>query len=198
MYMRRDFGIIILIIIVLIASYTLYSYYSRPKISKKSIINEILKKSKNTIKVYSDDFNDQDYLSSEFTCDGPDISPDIKWKNVPNGTKSIAIIIYDPDAPKDYFIHWIVYDLPPNIYDLPRGTSPGGPILLGKEGKNDFGKIGYKGPCPPSGSTHRYVFLVVALNDFIPVNKNMSQSDLLSFIENHVIAYGYITALYNR
>ena len=196
--MKRTLAIIILIIIVLATSYTVYSYYSKPQLSKRMIITEILKKGENTIKVYSDDFNDQDHLSSEFTCDGRDISPSIKWENIPNETKSIAIIVYDSDAPKDYFIHWIVYNIPPDIHNLPKGASPGDSSLHLKEGKNDFGQVGYGGPCPPRGSTHRYIFLIVALNGSISTDKNISQGELLSFIENHVIAYGYITILYNR
>lgn len=196
--MRRDIIIIILIIVILFFLFFAYSYFNKPHHSKEEIIKSILEKGKNSIQVYSDDFNDQDFLSFEFTCDGSDTSPDIRWENIPSETKSITVIVYDPDAPKDYFIHWIVYNLPPNIYDLPRGSSPKGSILLGKEGENDFGEVGYRGPCPPRGSTHRYVFLVIALDDFIRSDQNISQDELLNLIEKYAIAYGYITGLYRR
>ena len=196
--MRRDISTIVLAVIIILLILFSYFYLSRPNLSKKDIITAILKKDKNSIHVYSDDFNDQDYLATIFTCDGSDISPDIKWTNIPNETRSIALIVYDPDAPKDYFIHWIVYNLPANIYDLPRGSSTGGSLLLGKEGKNDFGELRYRGPCPPRGSVHRYIFLVIALNSFIQAGQNVPQEELLKLIGEHAIAYGYITCLYGR
>lgn len=196
--MKKSILTISLIIVVIILMISIYFYISKSISPKKEIIDDVLKKNHNVIHVYSNDFSDQNYISPQYTCDGADVSPDLRWENIPSNTKSIAIIVYDPDAPKDYFIHWLVYNIPPNIYNLPQSSSPKGPMLLGGEGKNDFGKIGYGGPCPPHGATHKYIYLVVALDSFIHVDKNTSQLKLLNLIRDHAIAYGYITVLYKR
>lgn len=99
------------------------------------------------------------------TCDGDDLSPQLHWDEEPSGTVSFALIMEDPDAPGGTFTHWIIYNLPPDVHSLEKIT----PIKNnldngGIQSKNDFGKIGYSGPCPPEGEEHRYFFKIYALN----------------------------------
>jgi len=109
------------------------------------------------MKLKSEDFEDNNEIPSEFTCDGRDVSPQLSWEDVPAETKSFTLSVADPDAPMGTFIHWLVFDIPKEVNNIARGTVPG------KQVENDFGKKDYGGPCPPSG-THRYIFTLYALD----------------------------------
>jgi len=104
-------------------------------------------------------------IPQKYTCSGEDISPELTWTDIPSGTKALVLIVDDPDAPSGLWTHWLLYDLPPSTTTLPENFPrdrdlPGG----GHQGTNDFGKIGYSGPCPPPGKPHRYFFRLYALN----------------------------------
>jgi Raf kinase inhibitor-like YbhB/YbcL family protein len=116
------------------------------------------------ISISSDTFNDGSTLPVEHTCDGEDRSPPLSWENVPAGTRSIALIADDPDAPGKTWVHWVIYNIPGNSTGLPPGVPKNKTLDNGSlQGKNDFGRIGYNGPCPPPGKAHRYFFKVYAL-----------------------------------
>ena len=102
-------------------------------------------------------------IQKQYTCDGSDISPPLIWSNVPKGTQSFALIVEDPDAPGGTFRHWAAYNIPATTTGLPAGFRAGAPAPFA-QAQNDFGKIGYSGPCPPPGSRHRYVFTLMALS----------------------------------
>jgi hypothetical protein len=110
------------------------------------------------MKLESNDFKHNEMMDAKFTCDGKDISPNLKWSNIPDGTQSFALSCEDPDAPSGTWIHWYVYNIPSNVNEIAQG----GPVP-GKEAENDFGKTDYGGPCPPSG-THRYFFTIYAID----------------------------------
>ncbi|MBX5496468.1 MAG: YbhB/YbcL family Raf kinase inhibitor-like protein [Bryobacteraceae bacterium] len=96
------------------------------------------------------------------TCDGTNVSPPLAWSGEPEGVKSFALIVEDPDAPSRTWTHWLLYDIPAEVHELEQGFQPG---RLGMSGSNDFGKLGYGGPCPPKGhGPHRYFFRLFALN----------------------------------
>jgi Raf kinase inhibitor-like YbhB/YbcL family protein len=97
-------------------------------------------------------------IDVRFTCDGEDVSPALAWEGVPEGTAELALVVEDPDAPGATFTHWLVFGLDPTAGGLPEGARPQG------EGTNDFGDVGYGGPCPPGGEEHRYVFRLLALH----------------------------------
>jgi Raf kinase inhibitor-like YbhB/YbcL family protein len=101
-------------------------------------------------------------IQKQYTCDGSDISPPLAWSNVPKGTQSFALVVEDPDAPGGTFRHWAAYNIPATTIGLPAGFHAGAPAPFA-QARNDFGKIGYSGPCPPPGSRHRYVFTLMAL-----------------------------------
>ena len=110
------------------------------------------------MEIKSPAFSEGQAIPSKYTCDGKDVSPPITWSETPRGTKSLALIADDPDAPMGTWVHWVIYNLPPGTRQLPEelptdGRLPDGTI----QGKTDFGRAGYGGPCPPSG-THRYFF----------------------------------------
>lgn len=110
------------------------------------------------MRLWSDDFQHEGRIPKLFTCDDRDVSPHLAWDEVPEGTESLALIVDDPDAPVGTWVHWLLCDIPPGVRELPRGTVPQG----ARQVTNDFGKVEYGGPCPPSG-THRYFHRLYAL-----------------------------------
>jgi Raf kinase inhibitor-like YbhB/YbcL family protein len=150
------------------------------------------------LRVTSTAFTDGGMIPQRYTCDGDDTSPPLSLDGVPDGTRSIALIADDPDAPRGIFVHWVVYDLPPDLHELPDGIRPnevldGG----GRQGVTDFGTVGYGGPCPPSG-THRYFFKVYALDAELNLPPGRSKANLLKAMEGHILAQGQIMGRYKR
>ncbi|MGB9631040.1 MAG: YbhB/YbcL family Raf kinase inhibitor-like protein [Candidatus Methanodesulfokora sp.] len=138
-------------------------------------------------------------FSIKNTCDGQDVSPRISWSGIPDGTKSLAIIVEDPDAPGGLFVHWVIYNIDPSLKGLPEGIPKEGRVEgIGLQGINSFGRIGYGGPCPPRGSTHRYIFRIYALKEAILLGPGASRDDLLKAMENKIIAVGETTVKYGR
>ena len=104
-------------------------------------------------------------IPKNYTCDGPDLSPPLTWKDAPAGTQSFALIADDPDAPAGTWVHWVVYNVPSTAKELPEGVQKTEKLPDGTlQGRNDFRKIGYGGPCPPPGKPHRYFFKLYALD----------------------------------
>jgi Raf kinase inhibitor-like YbhB/YbcL family protein len=140
-------------------------------------------------------------IPTHFTCEGEDVSPPLAWTDPPEGTKSIALIADDPDAPKKTFGHWVLYNLPPATRDLPEGTkvTPSGPTAPSGAltGDNDFGHNAYGGPCPPSGR-HRYVFKVYALDTKLPNLGKIRAENLERAMDGHVIGRGQLIGTYQK
>lgn len=137
----------------------------------------------------------------KYTCDGEDISPPILWdvETLPDETKSLALVMFDPDAPHGTFIHWIMYNINPEVGGLPEDI-PKQPIVegLGLQGVNDFGMMGYGGPCPPPGPPHRYFIRILALNQELDVRPGLNIEEFKKAIENRVVGYGDIIGVYTR
>jgi Raf kinase inhibitor-like YbhB/YbcL family protein len=135
----------------------------------------------------------------EFTCDGEDKSPPLAWEAPPDGTKALALTVTDPDAPGGVFTHWVLYNLPASAGGLPAGVPKQAQLADGsRQGRSDFGKVGYNGPCPPPGNPHRYVFTLYALNSNLDVPAGATRAQLESAIQGHVVARGELTARYGR
>ena len=152
------------------------------------------------IRVSSPAFGEGERIPVRYTCDGEDVSPPLRLENVPGDAKSLALIVYDPDAPVGWFTHWLLYSIPPTVSEIPEAV-PKKPEVpgLGLQGVNDFGYTGYGGPCPPRGhGVHRYVFLVVALDSEPRLSPGMTYHQLVEAIRKHVIAYGYTYGTYSR
>jgi hypothetical protein len=141
--------------------------------------------------LFSDSFQDNSLIPSEFTCDGRHTRPALRWVNVPAGTKSLALVVRDPDAPSGDFLHWAVVDIPPGVGGFAQGLLPPAPA---RELANDAGTTGYFGPCPPSG-THRYVFTLYALN---AESYAGGQARLEDYLEGRALGKAVLTGLYKR
>ncbi|MCD6341785.1 MAG: YbhB/YbcL family Raf kinase inhibitor-like protein [Thaumarchaeota archaeon] len=144
-------------------------------------------------------FEDLERIPEKYTCEGLDVSPPLRWKGYPAETVSFVLIVEDPDAPGGTFTHWIVYNIPSDVNELEEGASTMGKLPPGAlQGRNDFGKIGYGGPCPPPGKAHRYVFKLYALDSMLDLGAGADRSDILKAIRGHVLAEASLTGLYSR
>ena len=147
-------------------------------------------------------FQQNGHIPSKYTCEGEDVSPPLAWEGAPNGAKSLVLIIDDPDAPdpkapKMVWVHWVVYNIPPETRALPENAGkaglPQGTLL----GLNDFKKTGYGGPCPPIGR-HRYFHKLYALDEVLPELHNPSKAELESAMRGHVIAQAVLVGTYQK
>jgi len=145
-----------------------------------------------------DAFSNGDMIPVRYTCNGINISPPMKWNNLPKGTKSLTIICYDPDAPAGTWTHWVYYNIPPQKSRLPEHIQRTGYLRDGSiQGKNDFGKIGYCGPCPPYG-IHRYYFKLFALDTVLNLPEGISRAGLLKAMRGHIIQEAELMARYGK
>lgn len=150
------------------------------------------------ITVTSPAFTEGEGIPSDFTCDGAGASPPLEWSGVPAGAQSLAVIADDPDAPAGDWVHWLVYDLPPSLTQLPAGIPEGGRLSRGgSQGRTDFGALGYGGPCPPSG-THRYFFKLYALDSVLRLKPGATKKELLQAMQGRVLAEGRLMGTYRR
>jgi len=150
------------------------------------------------IKVSSQAFEEGGMIPRKHTCDGEDVSPPLTWTGVPDGAKTIALIGDDPDAPMGTWVHWVLFNLPANVKELAEATPPDKELSSGaKQGKNDFRRIGYGGPCPPGG-THRYFFKLYALDIALNLAAGATKGDLLKAMQGHVLAEGQLMGKYKR
>lgn len=133
----------------------------------------------------------------QFTCDGDDNSPTLAWTAPPPATKSLVLTVTDPDA--STFTHWVLYNLPANASSLPANVPKQDQLSDGsRQGRNDFGKIGYAGPCGPHGSTHRYFFDLFALNSILDLPEGATRAQIEDAMNTHVLARGKLMAHYSR
>ena len=150
------------------------------------------------MKIESTAFIENGMIPFLYTCDGQDISPELSWDAPPAGTQSLALIVDDPDAPDQTFVHWVLYDLPPEINQLPQAvgtesTLPSG----GVQGKNDFGNLGYGGPCPPTG-IHRYFFKLYALDRELGLEAGATKAKVEAAMNGHILAATELIGRYAR
>ena len=144
------------------------------------------------MKITSSAFQEDGSIPSKFTCDGGDTSPPLQIAEVPSGAKSLALVVDDPDAPSGLFTHWMVWNISPQNNTIAEGSTP-----KGVQGTNDFGKSGYGGPCPPSG-THRYYFKIFALDRELESPAGTKRSQLDAAMKGHVVAQGELIGRYSR
>jgi Raf kinase inhibitor-like YbhB/YbcL family protein len=167
-------------------------------LTKSWAIFREIKGCKMSIKLISTAFQEGGTIPEKFACDGEDLSPPLNWEGVPDDTKSLALILDDPDAPAGTWVHWVVYNLPPTIEGLSEGVIPEREIKGGGfQGMNDFRKIGYGGPCPPEGE-HRYFFKLYALDTLFPFAAGVTKAQLMIAMEGHVIEETHLMGRYRR
>lgn len=138
-------------------------------------------------------------IPKPFTCDGPNVSPALEWTAPPDGTHSLALIVDDPDAPGRTWVHWVLYELPATERELPEGVPHKAILPSGaRQGRNDFGKIGYGGPCPPPGPAHRYYFRLYALDSPLELGAGATRADMDSAMNGHILAHAELMGRYRR
>lgn len=148
--------------------------------------------------LYSPAFLTGTFIPFKYTCDGENHSPPLTWEDPPAGTQSFALIVSDPDAPDGTFTHWIFYNLPASLRQLPEAI-PNQEILPdgSRQSKNDFNQVGFGGPCPPNG-THRYFFKLYALDQPLNVAPRASKEEVLQAIDKHTLDAAELMGLYGR
>jgi len=150
------------------------------------------------IKLTSSAFKDGEPIPRTYTCDGVNVSPPLEWSGAPGTAKTIAIVCDDPDAPGGTWVHWILYNLPADNIGLVENAPASETLKAGGfQGKNDFGKIGYGGPCPPSG-THRYFFKIFALDSELPLKAGATKAELMKAMAGHTLVQGQLIGTYRR
>ena len=153
------------------------------------------------IAISSPAFASGEVIPVKFTADGPDVSPPLHWTALPAGTKSLALIVDDPDAPAGTWVHWVLHGIPPDRSSLPEAVSPSAhPEGLGGaiNGKNDFGKLGYGGPAPPPGPVHRYFFKLYALDTTLTLSGAVTKDAVEKAMKGHILAQGELMGRYQR
>lgn len=150
-------------------------------------------------RIESTAFKEGESIPSRFTCESEDISPALSWTEPPAGTRSFVLIVEDPDAPGGIWTHWVVYNLPPRVQQMPENVAkqdhvPGG----GLQGVNSFGHAGYGGPCPPPGSAHRYFFRLYALDTVLNLKPGADRQEVLAAAKGHVLGKTHLMGRFKR
>jgi Raf kinase inhibitor-like YbhB/YbcL family protein len=144
------------------------------------------------MKISSSAFSEGAAIPPKFTCDGEDTSPPLKIEGVPPAARTLVLVVDDPDAPTGLFTHWMVWNIDPKTSSVGAGSAP-----AGTQGKNDFGKTAYGGPCPPSG-THRYYFKIFALDQQLNLSAGAGRKQLDAAMKGHVIGQGQLMGRYTK
>jgi Raf kinase inhibitor-like YbhB/YbcL family protein len=150
------------------------------------------------LQLTSSAFSEGEMIPTRYTCDGTDVSPDLSWSGAPEGTKSLALICDDPDAPMGTWVHWVLFNIPPSVSSLPAEISADATLENGaRHGTNDFRRLGYGGPCPPGG-THRYYFKLYALDAELDLDSGITKAQLLEVMQDHILVEGQLMGTYKR
>lgn len=144
-------------------------------------------------------FGQGESIPEEYTCDGIDISPPLVLSGIPEGAKSIAIVMDDPDAPGRTFVHWVIYNIPAGTQQIAEAVPVKDVLADGsRQGKSDFGRTGYGGPCPPPGKLHRFYFKAYALDTVLDMQPGASKQQLEKAMDRHVLAKTELMGRYGR
>jgi Raf kinase inhibitor-like YbhB/YbcL family protein len=178
---------ILIVLLVLLSSF----YSLAPRETKQEGV-------KMEIKLTSTAFKEGEFIPEKYTCDGENVSPPLEWSGIPAATKSIALICDDPDAPMGTWVHWVIFNIPASANKLNEKISSHKVLEDGTaQGKNDFRKIGYGGPCPPGG-IHRYFFKIYALNKRVELTPGANKKELIKEMEGYILAEGKLMGKYSR
>ena len=138
-------------------------------------------------------------IPNQYTCKGQDVSPALAWSGAPAHTASFAIIMDDPDAPAGTWVHWVMWDVPGSAHLLPEGVAKREQLDDGaRQGRNSFGKIGYNGPCPPAGQTHRYFFRIYALDGKLDLQPAATREHSDDAMQGHILAQSEYMGTFHR
>jgi Raf kinase inhibitor-like YbhB/YbcL family protein len=152
-----------------------------------------------SLSVSSSAFSPGDVIPPRYTCLGDNVSPPLEWSDPPAGTRTIAILCDDPDSPSGDWVHWVLFNLPPDARQLPENLSPTAHLPNGAvQGVNDFHEHGYGGPCPPPGKPHRYNFTVFALDTELRLSSKATKKELVRAAHGHILAQGKLTGMFRH
>jgi Raf kinase inhibitor-like YbhB/YbcL family protein len=150
------------------------------------------------MQIRSSSFTNGGVIPQGDTCDGAGLSPGLQWSAPPSGTKTLALVMHDPDALMD-FTHWIAFNIPPAVQSLPEGASQHSGLPQGTaEGTNGFGNVGYGGPCPPGGKLHHYIFKIYALDLRLELPTGADRKQIDAAMSGHILAEGEVVGVYRR
>jgi len=142
-----------------------------------------------SLTISSTSFSNGGDIAKKFTCEGPDVSPQLSWTEPPSGTKFFALLVDDPDAPVGNWNHWVIWNIPATARGLPEGVRKEAHLPDGsQQGTNDFRKIGYNGPCPPAGKPHRYYFRLFALDSPLDLKLSAGKKELEAAMKERILA----------
>jgi Raf kinase inhibitor-like YbhB/YbcL family protein len=134
-----------------------------------------------------------------YTCEGDDVSPPLHWTGCPVDARSLALVCDDPDAPRGTWVHWVLFNLPREAVELAEGVPTVPELPSGaRQGRNDSGRIGYMGPCPPPGKPHRYFFRLYALDILLSLQPGITKPELEAAIDQHILGQGTLMGTYQR
>jgi Raf kinase inhibitor-like YbhB/YbcL family protein len=152
------------------------------------------------IEILSTAFREGESIPVQYTCDDANVSPPLRWGGIPKNSQSLALICEDPDAPSGVFVHWVIFNLPPIVADLPEATPTTEDLVESGaiQGRNDFNKLGYGGPCPPPGKPHRYFFRLYALDTKLDLQAGATKREFERAAEGHILAEGRLMGTYKR
>jgi hypothetical protein len=159
----------------------------------------ISEKGEITLSVSSSAFQEGEKIPVRYTCEGEDVSPPLNWSQPPAGTQSLVLIVDDPDAPRGVFTHWVLYNVLPETRELPEAVPAQAELPDGAlQGKNGFGTPGYRGPCPPPGTQHRYQFKLYALDRLLDLGPGASKQQVVDAMQEHILVQGQLTGTFQR
>ncbi len=147
-----------------------------------------------SLKLSSPSFQDNAVLPAKFTCEGADVNPGLRIGGVPSGSKSLVLIMDDPDAPAKVWEHWTVINIPPETVSISENSVPAGAVQL----TNDFRRVEWGGPCPPPGKVHRYQFKLYALDNLLNLGSSSRKSDVENAMKGHVLGEAVLVGTYKR
>ena len=151
------------------------------------------------MKLTSTAFDNEGTIPKKYTADGEDVSPPLQWGDAPASTRSFALICDDPDAPRGTWVHWVIFSLPADKTELPEAIPTSAVLADGsRQGKNDFGNLGYGGPSPPRGKPHRYFFKLYALDNVPQIKEGADKQQLEQAMAGHILAEGRLMGKYGR
>ncbi len=161
-------------------------------------VTEVGCTAENKLIVASPSFSEGGDIPIRFTCDGRNISPELNWSGAPENTKSFVLICDDPDAPAGTWVHWIIFNIAASRHSLAGNIPKQGTSAEWVQGRNDFGKPGYGGPCPPPGKAHRYYFRLYALDKLLDLKPGATRSQVDAAMKGHILARGKLMGRYTR
>jgi len=191
--MKNYLKLLIFVILILILGGIIFFFWQKQRQVLREKESSLELSSPKNMKISSSAFENNSKIPSKYTCDGQDINPPLEIKDIPKGTQSLVLIVDDPDAPKGTFLHWLVFNINPDVSLIEENSLPEGAV----QGKNDFGKENYGGPCPPSGE-HRYFFKLYALDIKLNLPAGSDLKEVEKEMKGHILDQTELIGFYQK